>query len=248
MAEVRDNELFTQPDSSHWGECPICCLPLSIDASKFVNMNCCSKSICNGCNYANQMREIQQGLERRCAFCREPVPKSQEEADKYTMNRIKKNCPVAMRQKGTKHYHEGDYDTAFGYLTKAAELGDAKAHSSLSCMYDKGQGVKKDVKKFFYHLEKAAIGGHPHARHNLGIEEWNNDRFERARKHFIIAANLGYQDSLNELRELYADGHASKEEYFDALRAYQAAVDATKSPERKKAEEALKSGRARAIC
>jgi hypothetical protein len=25
-----------------------------------------------------------------------------------------------------------------------------------------------------YHLEEAAIGGHPEARHNLGIEERNN--------------------------------------------------------------------------
>ena len=26
-AEFRDKELFTQPDGSHLGECPICCLP-----------------------------------------------------------------------------------------------------------------------------------------------------------------------------------------------------------------------------
>ncbi len=35
--------------------------------------------------------------------------------------------------------------------------------------------------------------------HNLGIEEWNNGRFERAAKHFIIAANLEYNDSLKGL-------------------------------------------------
>ena len=103
-------------------------------------------------------------------------------------------------------------------------------------MYDEGLGVEKNGKKQVYHLEQAAIGGHPEARHNLGIEEWNNGRFDRARKHFIIAANLGYHESLKELRELYADGHASKEDYADALRAYQAAVDATKSAERKAAE------------
>src|SRR5210317_1387526 len=27
LAELRDKELFTQPKSSHLGECPICCLP-----------------------------------------------------------------------------------------------------------------------------------------------------------------------------------------------------------------------------
>ena len=85
-------------------------------------------------------------------------------------------------------------------------------------------------------MEEAAIRGHPNARHNLGCIERNNGRFERARKHFIIAANLGFQDSLNQLRILYADGNASKEEYFDALRAYQEALDATKSVEREEAE------------
>jgi TPR repeat protein len=152
------------------------------------------------------------------------------------MERIKKNCPAAMREMGNECYHEGDYKGALKYLIKAAELGDASAHYNLSIMYYKGHGVEKDAKKEMYHLEEAAIGGHPAARHDLGCEELNNGRFERARKHFIIAAILGYQNSLQELRKLYADGHARKEDYAAALRAYQVAVDATKSPEREEAE------------
>src|SRR6056300_1851030 len=35
-AELRDDKLFTQPDESHLGECPICCLPLSLDLSKSI--------------------------------------------------------------------------------------------------------------------------------------------------------------------------------------------------------------------
>ena len=93
-----------------------------------------------------------------------------------------------------------------------------------------------------YLQEQAAIGGHPDARHNLGIDEWNNRRFERARKHFIIAANLGLNDSLKFIRGLYADGHASKEDYANALRAYHSAVDETKSEEREVVEEAIKKG------
>ena len=83
------------------------------------------------------------------------------------------------------------------------------------------------------------------ARYNLGCEEWNNGRFERAKKHFIIAANLGYHNSLKQLRVLYANGYATKEDYASALRAYQAAVDATKSAERERAEKAVKSGEMR---
>jgi TPR repeat protein len=115
-------------------------------------------------------------------------------------------------------------------------------------MYSKGQVVEKDEEKYIYHLEEGAIGGHPTSRYNLGCIEVKNDNFERARKHFIISANLGWNDSLKCVRTLYADGHATKEDYAGALRGYQAAVDATKSNERKKAEEALKSGEVWAIC
>ena len=235
-AELRDKDLFEQPDESHLGECPICCLPLPIESSKSVMMNCCSSIICNGCEYANKKREFEAGLEQRCAFCREPMPKSDEGVHKYNMKRIKKNDPAAICHMGKKRYYEGDYESAFEYLTKAAELGDVGAHFQLSIMYLTGGVVEKDAKKEIHHLEKAAIGGHPQARHNLGCVEANNGRFERAKKHFIIAANLGCNDSLKQLRKRYTEGNASKEEYADALRAYQAAVAATKSSDREEAE------------
>ena len=57
-AELHDKDLFTQPDGSHMGECPICFLPLSLDITKSNIMPCCSKFICDGCTYANQMREL----------------------------------------------------------------------------------------------------------------------------------------------------------------------------------------------
>jgi tetratricopeptide (TPR) repeat protein len=237
MAELRDKKLFMQPDGSHRGACPICCLPLPLEGPKSSLMPCCSKSICNGCDYANTRREIEAGLEQRCAFCREPFAKAKsnkakEEADKKIRKRIKKNCPVAMSHMGMRRYHEGDYETALEYWTKAAGFGDAMAHYSLFFMYLNGFCVEKDKNRAIYHLEGAAIAGHPAGRHLLGHEEVQNGRFERAKKHWIIAANLGWNDSLTALRTLYADGHASKEEYADALRAYQAAVDATKSQQR----------------
>ena len=157
------------------------------------------------------------------------------------MKRVKKNCPIAMFVMGKIRRREGDYENALKYLTKAAELDNAIAHFDLSVMYGNGEGVEKDEKKNIYHLEEAAIGGHAWARHNLGNAECRNGRYERARKHYIIAANLGYHDSLKCVRTLYAGGDASKEDYEGALRAYQAAVDATKSPERKKGEEAMKN-------
>ncbi len=87
--------------------------------------------------------------------------------------------------------------------------------------------------------------GHADARQYLGYTEAKNDRFERAKKHFIIGANLGDKYSLKLLRILYANGHASKEDYANALRAYQTAVEATKSEERVIAEFKIQLDRVR---
>jgi TPR repeat protein len=156
------------------------------------------------------------------------------------MERIKKKDPVAMTEMGKKHRNEGDYGKSLEYYTEAAELGDAEAHFCLGGLYDNGQGVEKDTKKAIHHFEQAAIGGHPGARYNLGCIEANNGRFDGAVKHWIIAANLGNDNSLKYIKVLFMRGIVSKEDYATALRGYQARVDATKSAEREKAEEAEK--------
>src|SRR6056300_688458 len=87
MAEIRDNSLFSQPDGSHYGECPICCLPLSIDQNTITLSSCCSQWICEGCEHANRIREMEQRLEHKCPFCREPAPTSTEEIVQNAMKR-----------------------------------------------------------------------------------------------------------------------------------------------------------------
>jgi tetratricopeptide (TPR) repeat protein len=234
---MHDKDLFTQPNGSYMGECPICCLPLSIDMTKSTMMGCCCKYICLGCDYAHQKREIEAELEHRCAFCREPVPKSKEEALTQVAERVKRNDPVAMTAMGKKHYIEGDYGKTLEYYTKAAELGDVAAHCLLGDLYLSGDGVEKDEKKGVYHLEKAAISGHPGARVHLANYEMENGRYERAAKHLIINANLGgFESSLKCVKELFVQGGVSKEDYTAALRGHQTAVDATKSAEREKGE------------
>ncbi len=206
-------------------------------------MDCCSKFICHGCNYANQMREAREKLKPRCAFCRNPMPKSKEAVEKSTMKRVKKNDPVAICQMGKARFIEkGDHEGSFEYYTKAAELGDVEAHYCLASSYKHGNGVEKDEKKEVYHLEHAAICGHTWARDLLAYYEEKNGNSDRAAKHHIINANLGFEPSLKYLKDLFVRGVVSKEDYGAALRGYQAAVVAAKSPERENAEEAMKNG------
>eukprot|EP00985_Skeletonema_marinoi_P027278 scaffold22152_cov73-Skeletonema_marinoi.AAC.2 len=129
------------------------------------------------------------------------------------MKRIEANDPVAMCREGREQHRKGDYSSAFEHFTRAAELGDAVAHHQISIMYHYGHGVEKDKGK--------------------GI----NGRHERGVRHSIIAATQGNDQSLKFLMHAFRSGMISKEELAAALRAHQAAVDATKSPQREAAEE-----------
>ncbi len=81
-AELRDELLFKQPEGSCYGDCPICCLPLSLVQSESSFKVCCSKLICNGCMYANQKREIEMKLQVSCPFCRKATPKTKKECER----------------------------------------------------------------------------------------------------------------------------------------------------------------------
>ncbi len=143
---------------------------------------------------------------------------------------------------GNNKIHKGDHQSAFEYWTRAAALGDVHAHFELSVMYQHGEVVEKDKKKQKQHLTEAAIGGHPDARHNLALLEGRNGQYDRAGKHFIIAAKLGLEKSLERVKTLYKAGDeaVSKEDFDAVLHGYQATVDAMKSPQR---DEAAKLGR-----
>jgi len=242
-AELRDELLFKQPKSSHLGDCPICMLPLPLDLSKSKMASCCIKVICLGCDHANDLRIDEGKLQHTCPFCREATPSTDEGSDNQRMKRVEVNDPAALTHEGIQQCKKDDYRSAFEWYTRAAELGDVDAHYRLSVMYYIGHGVEKDKGKEVHHLEEAAIGGHPSARYYLGVYEWNNDYNERAVKHWIIAATQGNDQSIKALMGAFRRGMISKDDLAAALRAHQAAVDATKSHQRKVAEIATYPGK-----
>ena len=240
-AELRDELLFKQPESTHMGDCPICMIPLPIDAMKSNMHSCCSKLICNGCYVANHAREMEMRLQHTCPFCRKPMPDTDEEENKRRIKRVEMEDPVATSRNGVYHFEEGNYSEAYDYLKKAATLGNVEAHYHLSIMYYEGCGVEKDEGEFILHAEEAAIAGHPVARHNLGAHEWNtNDNIDRAVKHWIIAATQGYDVSIKQLMDFFKLGLVSKENLAATLRAHKAAVDATRNSQRDTGEKIVR--------
>ena len=237
VAELEDELLFKQPEGSHLGDCPICCLPIPLDPTKFCLHPCCCKIICKGCNFAILKRGTEGRLQLTCSFCRKALSSTDDEINKSLMKRIEANDPAAMCHMGTEKCDEGDYTGAVEYWTRSAALGSVEAHYQLSTLYRSGEGVEKDKKRELHHLTEAAIGGHAEARYNLGYIETENCRVDRAVKHFIISAKLGIDKSLECLKDLYREGLASKEDFTAALRGYQVAIEATKSPQREEATE-----------
>ena len=98
-----------------------------------------------------------------------------------------------------------------------------------------GRGVERDEKKADHYFELAAMRGVPETRHNLGNSEGRAGNWDRALKHWLIAAGGGYNDSVKNIKQLYMDGLIAKDDYAKALRAYQAYLVEIKSPQRDEA-------------
>ena len=126
---------------------------------------------------------------------------------------------------------------------RAGELGCRQAYHNLGVSYYYGRGVEVDKKKAKYYWELAAMNGELLARHNLGCMEEDAGNDLRAYKHFIIAANAGYKKSLDKVKGGYMEGHVTKNEYANTLRAYQSRKDEMKSDERDKARAHTNNGR-----
>ena len=239
VAELHDEALFKEPPPNE--DCPICFLPLPLDASESIFKSCCGKIICDGCIYAMREESLGRGKIDLCAFCRTPTATSYEENTKRSKKLMDANNADAFRQLAGCYYRgEGvpqDFAKANELYLKAGELGCAKAYCNLGMNYNNGRGVEVDEKKAKHYSELAAMNGSVIARYNLGCWEERAGNIDRAYKHFILAAKAGDKDSLGNVKAGFMSGLVTKDEYENSLRAYQSRQDEMKSDDRDKAEE-----------
>ena len=236
-AELYDEKLLKEPPPPE--ECPICMLPPSANRTGTTGMtfhSCCGKLICDGCIYAMD----ESGAKRLCAYCRTAASNSDEETVERTKKLMEKGNADAFYQRGG-HYVQGthglqqDMARANELFLKAGELGCAQAYFNLGIIYSNGRGVAIDKKKARHYYELAAMNGDIEARHNLGAFEYDAGDYQRAFKHYMIAARAGYTTALDMVKHGYTGGHVTKEEYANTLREYQKSQDEMKSEARDKA-------------
>jgi hypothetical protein len=104
-----------------------------------------------------------------------------------------------------RRYKQGDYSSAFEYSTKAAALGDVRL-----IFNDHDCTIRGKVMRDRKYYKEVASGCHWWTSLSLGVTEMANGRPERAVKHWIIAANLGFNRSIKELWECYVLGFIVK--------------------------------------
>ena len=107
-----------------------------------------------------------------------------------------------------------------------------------------GEGVFVDNEKAVQYMGLAAIGGHVLARCCLGKVVVVDGRVQRALEHFKIAARAGWEKgALDEMKQLYMEGHATKDDYRESLLAFQKANSEMKSEQRDIRQAQRKSAR-----
>ena len=192
--------------------------------------------VCKGCVLATEKRGMDY-----CPFCRTPTPEEDSQVVAMIQKRVDAGDPVAMRHLGFKYAYGSsgltkDVTRAVELFERAAELGLKEALFKLGRLYELGKDVEKDTDKAIRHYEAAAVKGDVLARNNLGVLEYNAGNYDIALQHYMIAAKMGHQGSLDDIKAFFVNGLATKADYAEALRGHQSAVEDMRSPDR---EEAL---------
>ena len=174
-----------------------------------------------------------------CPFCRTHHPGSDADTLAMIQARVEKKDSAAIFDLwlGLRK----DDRRAVELWTEAAELASVEALYSLGIAYQGGTGVEVvDKKKGIQFWKNAAMRGHALARHHLGCHEGNQGNYDRAVRHLLISAKMGYDLSVERIKEMFMKQLASKEQYAQALKEYQDAMEEMKSHDRDVAKKTRK--------
>ncbi|EJK75160.1 hypothetical protein THAOC_03129, partial [Thalassiosira oceanica] len=182
----------------------------------------------------------------RCPICFDLIELPMNKHSEINVCCMKRNASAKETPKqstylGEQHYQgkhglAKDVPRAIELWTEAAELGSLNSHHNLGNVYYDGRGVEVDKPRGIHHWQQAAIKGQVESRNNLGVVEYENGNHQLALQHFMISAKLGYDKSLNSIKDMFKNGRVNKEQYAEALIGYRDAMEEMKSPQREEAK------------
>ncbi|MFN7165050.1 MAG: hypothetical protein ACK4P2_09565, partial [Hyphomonas sp.] len=128
---------------------------------------------------------------------------------------------VAQYQFAQVKLSEGDIETAASYLRRASQKGVAPAQYELGKLYERGQGVDKDMIEARALIQKAAEAGHVNAMYDFALflaEGEGGAKSETdAVTWFNEAAELGLVDAQYNLGVVHAEGIGTPRDLAKAL-------------------------------
>ncbi|EJK77589.1 hypothetical protein THAOC_00569 [Thalassiosira oceanica] len=173
--------------------------------------------------------QLQQELPPRTTERQTPHPSDKASALALIKKRVSKADAAAIDQLGNQYFHgvhelARDVTRAIELWTEAAELGSVEAHFNL--------GVAFTVVTLALRITVGTANWR-----NLGVNEYNSGDNKLAIQHFMISAKMGCEDSLDDIKKMSMEGHATKAQYAEALRGYGDAVEEMKSHQREEAKQ-----------
>ena len=111
-------------------------------------------------------------------------------------------------------YRKESYIRALnGFYEAAKNDRNAAAMFNIALMYEKGRGIKRDMRQALLWYRQAAEAGSVEAMYNLAILSEKNGDYKEAERWYVAAAKAGSSDAMNNLAVMYW-----RRETNDALR------------------------------
>ncbi len=136
---------------------------------------------------------------------------------------------VAEYEKAIDAYNNGDFRTSAKLILPLAKKGFAKAQYNLGVMYEKGNGVEKNLKKAKKWFQFAAEQGLSRAQYNLGLMYGKGNGvakdYSKAIKWLSLAADQGNGKAQTNLGWMYETGKGAPKDTQKALYWYRLASD-----------------------
>lgn len=123
--------------------------------------------------------------------------------------------------KAAEAYSSGDYDEAFKFFKKAADLGDDSSMFYVGDLYYTYYGSDKDAIEWY---KKAANKGNVSALVNMGYAYSRGNNYKEAVKCYRKAAEKGEPTAMYNLGVCYENGRGVSTSYADAKTWYKKAI------------------------
>jgi hypothetical protein len=225
-------------------ECPICMRALPMHTMLKTYVTCCGKFICGGCDFQHKRKS---GEQKTCAFCRTPMPNSDEEILARVRKRVERNDPIALLNLALKYaygFHVLPVDQAkcIELLRQSADLGFSDAQHRLGEYHYEGEmGLEQNKKQGLKYYEKAAKGGDAYARYLIAyIEEEKTGDRTAAMRHLRLSASGGFRVSIEKLINCFEAGMLQHGDLAEALQAMYRARNEMSSDDRNRYIDHLK--------